>query len=274
MLEGSLQKPLKPRPNLALTPELVALTIRPIEDPGPPPGVTYFEDAEYPPILAETLAGAPDGARAGGEMWLFAFGSLIWKPACEVVEEKKGLVRGWHRAFRLGWDTRWRGNKEHPNLMMGLCRGGQCAGILYRLPPGEEAKNLELLLRREVRVKPLAGHVPSQWPRWLTVEAEGGPYRAVAFVLNERGLTYRGPRPHEETADVLAKSCGIAGSGAEYLYKTVAKLAQHGIYDRNLWHLQELVAERITAHHRETLIANAHAEASADKTSDAADLGA
>ena len=63
---------------------------------------------------------------------------------------------------------------------------------------------------------------------------------------------------------MLAKSCGIAGSGAEYLYKTVAKLAQHGIYDRNLWHLQELVAHRITAHHRETLVAKAHAEANAE----------
>jgi glutathione-specific gamma-glutamylcyclotransferase len=239
-----MQKPLRPSKTLALTPELVALTIRPIEDPGPPPGVTYFEDAEYASILAETLAGAP-----GGDMWLFAFGSLIWKPAHEHVEERMGLARGWHRAFRLGWDTRWRGNKEHPNLMMGLCRGGQCAGILYRLPPGEEAKNLDLLLRREVRMKPPAGHVPTQWPRWLTVETEGGPCRALAFVLNERGPAYRGPRPHEETAEILSKSCGMNGSGAEYLYKTVAKLAEHGIYDRNLWHLQELVAERIKARH-------------------------
>jgi glutathione-specific gamma-glutamylcyclotransferase len=224
--------------------------------------------------LEETLAAAPPVARAGGEMWVFAFGSLIWKPGCEVVEEKKGLVRGWHRAFRLGWDVRWRGNKDHPNLMMGLCRGGQCAGILYRLPPGEEAKNLDLLLRREVRVKPPAGQIATQWPRWLTVEAEGGPHRAVAFVLNERGLSYRGPRPHEETADVLSKSCGMNGSGAEYLYKTVAKLAQHGIYDRNLWHLQELVAERISAHHRDTLLAKGHAEASAEANSGAADTGA
>lgn len=206
--------------------------------------------------MEEALAGAPRG-----DLWLFAFGSLIWKPACEVVEHKKGLVRGWHRAFRLGWDTRWRGNKEHPNLMMGLCRGGQCLGILYRLPRGEEARNLDLLMRREVRIKPPPGQRPTQWPRWLSVEAEGGPHRALAFVLNENGPHYRGSRPHEETADVLAKSCGTNGSGAEYLYKTVAKLAEHGIHDRNLWHLQALVAERISAHHRVTMIAEAHAEA-------------
>ena len=230
--------------NLALTPDLVALTLRKVEDPGPPPGTNYFEDADYGPIVAETLAGAP-----AGPMWLFAFGSLIWKPACAVVEERKGLVRGWHRAFRLGWDFRWRGNSEHPNLMMGLDRGGQCAGILYRLPPGEEEKNLDALIRREMRIKPPAGVPITQTARWLTVETQSERVRAIAFVLNRGGPGYRGPRSHEETAEILSKSCGMNGSGAEYLYKTVAKLAEHGIHDRNLWHLQELVAEKIRERH-------------------------
>jgi cation transport protein ChaC len=230
--------------SLALTPELVALTLQKIEDPGPPPGVTYFDEADYGPIVAEALAGAPEGA-----LWLFAFGSLIWKPACDHVEERKGLVRGWHRAFRLGWDYRWRGNPEHPNLMMGLDRGGECHGILYRLPSGEEERNLSALIRREMRIKPPPGLPITQTARWLTVETKGERVRAVAFVLNRGGPGYRGPRPHEETAEILSKSCGTNGSGAEYLYRTVAKLAEHGIYDRNLWHLQKLVAERIRARH-------------------------
>jgi cation transport protein ChaC len=73
--------------------------------------------------------------------------------------------------------------------------------------------------------------------------------RAIAFVLDHRGVAYQGKRSHEETADILSKSCGTNGSGAEYLYKTVAKLAEHGIYDRNLWRLQELVAEKIKTRH-------------------------
>lgn len=240
--------PVRPRPprSLSLTPELVALTLRAVEDPGPPPGVTYFEEADYPALLAETMAAAPPG-----DMWLFAFGSLIWKPACDVVEERKGVARGWHRAFRLGFDTRWRGNKEHPNVMMGLDRGGQCMGILYRLPPGAEEENLLALLRREMRMKPPQGVPVTQAARWLSVETEDGrTQRAVAFVLNRRGAAYRGKLSDAETADILSKSCGINGSGAEYLYKTVAKLADHGIYDRNLWRLQEMVAARIRERHR------------------------
>jgi cation transport protein ChaC len=46
---------------------------------------------------------------------------------------------------------------------------------------------------------------------------------------------------------VVAKACGHWGSCAEYLHNTVAHLDEHGIRDRNLWHLQELVAERIEA---------------------------
>jgi len=240
----------RPKRSLALTEDLVALTIRPLEDPGPPAGISYFDDADYPSILAHTMAGAPPGA----PVWLFAFGSLIWKPGCDFVEERKGLVRGWHRAFRLGFDVRWRGNAEHPNLMMGLDRGGQCHGILYRLPPGEEEGNLDLLIRREVRIKPPAGVPITQTARWLTVHSQGERLRAVAFVMNRGGPGYQGARPHEETAEYLAKSCGINGSGAEYLYKTVAKLAEHGIYDRNLWQLQELVAEKIRARHNAVLV--------------------
>lgn len=237
--------------HLELTADLVALTIRPIEDPGPPAGVTYFEDADYPGFVEQAMAGAP-----AGPMWLFAFGSLIWKPGCEHVEERRGVARGWHRAFRLGWDYRWRGNAEHPNLMMGLDRGGECHGILYRLPPGEEEKNLEALIRREMRIKPPEGRPITQTARWLTIDAGGERIRAVAFVLNRGGPGYQGARSHEETAEVLSKSCGTNGSGAEYLYKTVKRLAEHGIYDRNLWDLQALVAEKIRERHAAALEAS------------------
>jgi cation transport protein ChaC len=227
------------RKALALTPELVALTLRKIDDPGPPPGRAERTDAEYAADVAATLAECgSDG------LWIFAYGSLIWQPAFESIEERRGTVRGWHRAFRLGWDTRFRGAKEAPGLMMVLDHGGQCDGILYRLPPGREAENVQRLFRRELRYKPA-----SQLPRRLTVATREGPTRAVAFVIDRAGPAYAGKRPHEETAEVLARACGHWGSGAEYLRNTVEKLAEHGIYDRNLWVLQALVADKIRALH-------------------------
>src|SRR5215217_9153389 len=107
---------------MALTAELAASTARVIADPGPLAGVAYMTDADYAEVVDDALAKAP-----AGPLWLFAYGSLLWKPACEVVEDHRAVVRGWHRAFCFKV-PRFRGTPEHPGLMMALDRGGQCKG--------------------------------------------------------------------------------------------------------------------------------------------------
>jgi cation transport protein ChaC len=62
-------------------------------------------DADYEEAVRAIVAAAP----SADEVWLFAYGSLIWKPACDVVEQRVGVARGWHRAFCLGWDRWFRG---------------------------------------------------------------------------------------------------------------------------------------------------------------------
>jgi hypothetical protein len=99
---------------------------------------------------------------------------------------------------------------------------------------------LERLVRREMTVKP-----PSNLPRWITAETDHGPLRALAFVINRQSRFYTVRLPPEENADVLARACGHWDSCAEDLHSTVAQLEEQGIRDRNLWHLQALVAERI-----------------------------
>ena len=79
---------------MALTPELVALAAVPVADAGPSPGAVYMTDEDYEGAVEETLAEAPPG-----DLWLFAYGSLLWKPAFEVAENRPALVRGWHRSF-------------------------------------------------------------------------------------------------------------------------------------------------------------------------------
>ena len=65
--------------------------------------------------------------------WVFAYGSLIWNPAFDFVEQAAGVARGWRRIFCLGWDYRFRGNREQPGLMLALDRGGQCRGVALPL---------------------------------------------------------------------------------------------------------------------------------------------
>src|SRR3712207_120732 len=137
---------------------------------------------------------------------------------------------------------RFRGTKDQPGLMMSLDRGGQCQGVVFKLPPGDLEEQLKKLVRREITVKP-----PNNIPRWIAVETDQGLVRALAFVMNRQSRFYTGKLPPEEVADVLAKACGHWGFGAEYLHNTVAHLEEYGVRDRNLWRLQALVAERIQA---------------------------
>jgi len=102
---------------MALTAELVALTHRAIGDPGPLPGVAYQSDDDYDVMVDGLLRTHPEGKDA----WLFAFGSLIWKPECEHVEERYGTAYGWHRSFCFQLQSH-RGTPECPGLMMSLAR--------------------------------------------------------------------------------------------------------------------------------------------------------
>ena len=175
---------------MTLTPELVARVHRAIEDTGPEQGVSYHTDEDYDACVRTVLA-QRDSAHP---IWLFAYGSLIWKPEIQHVEERAGTARGWHRSFCLR-QTRWRGTKDQPGLMMALDRGGQCRGVLYRLPDTDLEGQLGKLFRREFTLKP-----PNNIPRWITVETEQGPIRAITFVMNRNAKAYAGRLAPEEAA--------------------------------------------------------------------------
>jgi cation transport protein ChaC len=222
---------------MSLTEELVARCFRTVEDTGPDPDAAHLDDGDYEAMIDAFEA----QLRATEPLWLFGYGSLIWKPEIEHDEERVALARGWHRSFCMKM-TRWRGTKEYPGLMMALDSGGQCKGVAFRLVDGDRRQALDRLFRREVTLKPT-----SYRPRLLQLATDKGPLRALAFVINRQGTTYAGPLSEDEVVERLATSCGHWGSGADYLYNTVKNLEARGIHDTHLWRLQQLVAARIAA---------------------------
>jgi cation transport protein ChaC len=215
----------------------VAALAREIPDPGFSllPGFRAATDADYDAVVAEIIAGAPEDG-----FWVFAYGSLIWNPAFDFIDKRLAVARGWHRSFCLGWDRRFRGNPEQPGLMLALDRGGQCRGVVHRLPPESLKPNIDKLIRREMSMVPTA--FP---PRWINVATAEGPIRALTFAMNRNSGRYINGLSADALADILATACGFRGSMAEYLFSTVAHLEELGIHDRHLWHMQELVAQRI-----------------------------
>jgi len=230
--------------SLALTAELVARCERHEPDPGPQPGSRYFTDAEYEAAATKLVEQAPLGP-----FWVFAYGSLIWKPAIATTDHRRAVAHGWHRSFCLRL-TRWRGSPAQPGLMMGLKRGGRCKGMVHRIADDDRQNLLVRLLHREVgNDKHLTG------VRWINVDTERGKVRALTFWAEPIGIENWVDLPLPEVAQVLARACGHIGSGAAYLFHTVSKLDELGIRDRNLWRLQRMVADEIHRMHQASIAA-------------------
>lgn len=218
---------------MRLTEAHLALLPAKIEEPG-----STLLDAEHErpdEYYSQTVASLIAAVPPGGDTWLFACGSLIWNKRFTFEEERAGVARGWHRDFCLGPDTRFRGNPEAPGYMLSLDRGGQCKGMVYRLPREGLAANLEGLLRKE----------PPFPPRWLTVTTSRGTVRAFAFTHPGRGTEYAGHLDDEVVADALSRAVGMIGSMAQYVYLTALHLEQLGLCDDRMWRMQEMIAERI-----------------------------
>jgi cation transport protein ChaC len=194
-------------------------------------GLRMLTAAERAASLAGLLAARPAG---GSGIWVFAYGSLIWNPAIHFVERRFARVHGWHRSFCLS-TAAGRGTPEVPGLVLGLDRGGACAGAAFRIADELVEEELPILWRREM----LSG---SYKPRWLAVrDAAGAPFgHAIAFTIRRDGTWYAGGLTEAEVVRRLAAATGPLGSSADYLFQTRDGLRSLGIIDRRI---ERLAAE-------------------------------
>nr|WP_154337405.1 gamma-glutamylcyclotransferase [Paracoccus sp. S-4012] len=173
---------------------------------------------------------------------IFAYGSLIWKPGFEVGGIRRARAIGWHRSFCIELNH-WRGSPDCPGLMLALEAGGSCDGLIMEVAPGTERDSLRAILKRELVAEELVENAC-----WIAVETDRGTEEALTFYAGPVGQTLVCP-PLEEQARRLAHACGHAGSGAEYLQRTAAALAENGLDDPYIWQLQRLVADEIDSWH-------------------------
>ena len=217
---------------MRLTRELVDLLPAAIEDPGPIAIVSQLEQDNYHQRTANALLSHKN---AQNGLWVFAFGSLIWKPRFEFDRHRRALLRGWQRSFCLGLDERYRGNPEAPGLMLSLDKGGSCEGIVYKIAEKDIHIRLIEMLETEPPLPPL----------WVDVDTDQGSIRCIALVSNADLPGYQGGLTEDHIADLLSKTVGMFGSMPDYLYNTIHSLAEVGIHDPYLWRMQELVAQRL-----------------------------
>jgi cation transport protein ChaC len=183
--------------------------------------------------LAESLARTLAAHGNDGPVWVFGYGSLIWNPTFHFSERRVGRLRGYHRGFYL-WSKINRGSPQVPGLVLGLDRGGSCGGIAYRLDAETLHQELGLLWRREM----LLG---TYRPRWVTIETQTEALRAITFVVDRTKPGYAGRLSDDEIVATVIKAHGHFGACADYLLHTASSLEEHGISDRRLSRLANLL---------------------------------
>ena len=160
------------------------------------------------------------------DVWVFGYGSLIWKPEFDFVESRPAMLPGHHRALCL-WSRINRGTPELPGLVFGLETGGECHGMAFRLHADQVGQTFETLWRREMATG--AYH-----PRWSDCHTPNGSVKALAFIIDQQGPAYVS-EPHEEAlVDIVLRASGIFGSCLEYVTQTADALEAVGIHDARL----------------------------------------
>jgi cation transport protein ChaC len=174
------------------------------------------------PLPAPCLA--PIDGREG--FWVFAYGSLMWRPGFAFAERRRARVEGWRRAFRL-WSVRYRGTPEAPGLVLGLDAeaGARCEGVAYRVGPADGAATLAYLREREL--------VTYAYAERLAVATldDGATVDALLYAIDRRHPQYAGALDLDRQAAIIAGAAGPAGSNRAYLEATAEHLAALGIAD-------------------------------------------
>ncbi|BAZ44856.1 ChaC family protein [Chondrocystis sp. NIES-4102] len=193
--------------------------------------IKIWSDQELLASIRETLA-----QNSTGQLWIFGYGSLIWNPLFEYLEQRVVTIKGWHRQFCLLAPV-GRGTIENPGLVLALEPGDRCEGVAYRLAVDANLEaELLLLWRREMVVG-------SYTPRWITATDGRENINVLAFTVNHQHSTYV-KLSTVEIVNCLATATGVLGSSAEYLHHTVQGLLAAGIEDSSLFELDNLVKKR------------------------------
>lgn len=175
------------------------------------------------------------GCMPEGDIWVFAYGSLIWNPIFPFVEKRLAKVYGFHRSFCL-WSRIGRGTPENPGLVLALDNGGSCAGLTYRIAAEHVREEMRLLWRREM----VTG---SYVPTWVKASTPQGAVAAIAFVMNHRSVAYAGKLGAQEAARCIATASGLHGACSEYLARTLGGLREHGIEDPSLCEVERAMSD-------------------------------
>lgn len=162
-------------------------------------------------------------SRPEPDLWVFAYGSLMWDPSFKFDEVRLAHCPGYQRSFCL-WDDGARGSKEEPGLMLAIDEGGSCEGLAFRIRQEEIEHETFVLFRREMLV-------PVYRPVWLDLDTAAGPIEALGFVANRAREDIKPGIPLAQQAGMISCAKGLFGDNMDYLSDLHERLMFLGVKD-------------------------------------------
>ena len=171
-----------------------------------------------------------------GDLWVFGYGSLMWRPGFEFIEKVPARLIGEHRALCVySWDHR--GTPEKPGLVLGLDRGGACRGIAFRVAAKQAGDTIAYLRSREQTTNVYREVTRSVWLE----NAARQRVSALAYVVDRGHVQYAGRLSLAEQVRYVQQGHGRSGNNREYVLATVQSIEVQGFRDPQLHRLATML---------------------------------
>lgn len=167
-----------------------------------------------------------------GDLWVFGYGSLMWRPGFDFIEQVPARLIGEHRALCV-YSFDHRGTPEKPGLVLGLDRGGACRGIAFRIAADRRHDTIAYLRSREQTT-----HVYREVMRsvWLD-NAARDRVSALTYVVDRGHVQYAGRLDLADQLRVVRQGVGRSGNNRDYVLSTVDAIEAQGCRDKPLHQL-------------------------------------
>src|SRR5947209_19820063 len=174
------------------------------------------------------------------DLWVFGYGSLMWRPGFDYVERQLAWLRGYHRALCI-YSHVHRGTPERPGLVLGLDRGGSCRGVAFRVAAAKADATIAYLRARE--------QVTSVYvERRVRVRLDDGhEVEALTYVVDRHHVQYAGKLPLDKILEYVRSGVGQSGENPAYVLNTHRHLAELSLRDPVLAQIVETLALDETA---------------------------
>jgi cation transport protein ChaC len=166
------------------------------------------------------------GLNLRSELWVFGYGSLMWRPGFPFSETQPALLKGAHRALCV-YSVVHRGTHAEPGLVLGLDRGGACRGVAFRVAEGAQAETIAYLRERE-QVTDV--YIEAVRPIRL-LDGSGRVLKALTYLVDRNHDQYAGGLSLDEQVRIVRDGKGQAGGNVEYVLKTLRHLQDAGVHD-------------------------------------------